>query len=439
MKRRSNAVRLLAPCIPYLLAAACMAQAQEDGTAGAEAGLTDRGDIFTDSEEHWYGLDAPTSPDYELDEIFSPHTGMFRVPLVDGPINGLLDIQRQIEEDLGLRIGFAYTQLYQQASGGPGDRWGMAGDADLLFDWALVGRGTDDVGRFFFSVEERFRFASDITPAQLSGEIGSVVGTGGPFNNRGLVIRDAFWEQRLLGARLRVLAGRAAPDDYVGAHRLASANFAFFNASVAGNPTMAAVGHGPLALVSIHPTDYFYATLGGANAYSVTTQSSISSLFDEGRIYGFGEVGVTSDVERLGPARLAFTGWNMPARELDGLPSDWGFSITVEQYVGDRLWFYGRYGYANEGLLTGIDRHMAAAVAVDGLLGSPDNLTGLGVGYAVPASDDLRDQKSVELFHLFQLTEHTQLSAGAQAIIDPANAPDDDVVGIFSLRLRVAL
>ena len=57
----------------------------------------------------------------------------------------------------------------------------------------------------------------------------------------------------------------------------------------------------------------------------------------------------------------------------------------------------------------------------------------------MPASDDLRDQKSVELFHLFQLTEHTQLSAGAQAIFDPGNAPDDDVVGVLSLRLRITL
>ncbi len=153
-----------------------------------------------------------------------------------------------------MRIGFVYTQLYQQASGGPGDRWGMSGDADLMFDWTLVGRGTKDTGRFFFSVEDRFRFIAPVTPAELSGEIGSLVNTGVPFDDRGLVIRDAFWDQRFLDARLRILAGRA-PDDYVGSHRLGSGNFAFLNASVGGNPTMAFVGHGPMALVSVHPND----------------------------------------------------------------------------------------------------------------------------------------------------------------------------------------
>jgi hypothetical protein len=208
---------------------------------------------FTYSDDHWYGLDAPTSTDYELDEIYAPHTAMFRIPLLDDGVDALLDAQRRLYDNTGLRIGFAYTQAYQQASGGSGDRWGTSGDVDLMFDWTLLGRGTEDTGRLFFSVEHRFRFGSEATPGELSGAIGSGIGTGAFFTDRGPVVRDVFWDQRLLGARLRVLAGRAAPDDYVGSHRLGSANFAFFNGAVGGNPTMAFVGHGPLVLVSAHP------------------------------------------------------------------------------------------------------------------------------------------------------------------------------------------
>jgi hypothetical protein len=89
--------------------------------------------------------------------------------------------------------------------------------------------------------------------------------------------------------------------------------------------------------------------------------------------------------------------------------------------------------------ITGIQSAWQAAVAVDGLLGSPDNITGLGVGYAEPADSSLRDETSIDLFHRFQLTEHTQFSVGSQAIFNPSNAPDDDVVGVFSLRLRFTL
>lgn len=424
-----------------LLALPCDAQTSPDRDLAPPPDSVERRDeLYTDSDAHWYDLDAPTSTDYELDDIYAPHTAMFRAPWLDDPINALIDAQLRLEAETGLRVGLAYTQVYQQATGGPGHRWGMSADADLFFDWALVGRNTPDVGRFVFAVEERFRFLSEITPGQLSGEIGSLVGTGGPFNDRGLVIRDAFWDQRLFDARLRVLAGRAAADDYVGSHRLASANFAFFNAAVAGNPTMAFPGgHGPLLLVSAHPTDSFYATAGGANAYALTTESSIDSLFDDGRIYTFGEVGYTPRIEGMGPGRYALTVWNMPGRDRRDLPSDWGFSITMEQYMADNLWLYARYGQADDGSLTGVDRHWAVAMAIDGLLGSPDNLTGLGFGYARPADGDLRDQKSFEVFHRFQITEHTQFSIGAQAIVDPSNDPDRDIVGVFSFRCRITL
>lgn len=434
-KRRRLTHWTLAWACAWVFAIPCLGQTEPAPHAPSEAEKA-----FTHDEGHWYGLDSPRSIDYQLDELYAPHTAMFKVPLIDNPINSLLDLQRRLNDETGLRTGMAYTQLYQQATGGSGDRWGTSGDVDLFFDWTLVGRGTGNAGRFFFSIEDRFRFGSEATPAELTGQIGSGVGTGGPFNDRGFVIRDAFWDQRLFDDRLRVLVGRAAPDDYVGSHRLGSANFAFFNGAIGGNPTMAFVGHGPMALVSTHPTDDFYATVGAANAYSVTPHANFDTLFDEWQIYGFGEIGVTPQfTEQLGRARYALTAWNMPGRELQGLPSDWGFSVTAEQYLTENLWVYARYGHADKGVLTGVQDAWAAALAIDGLLGSPDNLTGIGFGYTKPSNDSLRDQKSVEVFHRFQVTEHTQFTVGAQAIFDPSNKPHDDVVGVFSLRLRIDL
>jgi porin len=392
---------------------------------------------FDDSTD-WYDLDAPTAPDYELDEIFEPHTAMFNVPLIDGPIDFLIEQQRAFEERTGLRVGAIYTQLYQVASGGPGIRSGGAGDLDVLFAWTLLARDTDDFGRLFFTIEERFKFGP-IPPSQLRNEIGSLVGTTGAFNDRGFAIRDVFWDQRFCDGTVRFVIGRGAPDDYVGSHRLQSSNFGFFNGNLSGNVTTAFPGHGPLAVASIHPIESFYATVGGANAYGVTTESSIDKLFDEGKIYGFGEVGVTPGIDGLCPGRIAVTGWNMPPRQLNGLSSDWGLSFTIEQYLSQRLWVYGRYGFVDRGVITGVESAWQAALAIDGLLGSPDNITGIGFGYAVPADGDLRDEKSIDSFHLFQVTKHIQFSLGAQLFIDPSNSPDTDVLGVFSIRLRVEL
>lgn len=102
------------------------------------------------------------------------------------------------------------------------------------------------------------------------------------------------------------------------------------------------------------------------------------------------------------------------------------------------LWVYARYGFADRGI-TGVESAWQAALAIDGLLGSPDNITGIGFGYSEPANGELCDEKAIDAFHRFQLTQHTQFSVGAQAIFDPSNSPDHDVVGAFSFRLRVEL
>lgn len=388
---------------------------------------------------NWYELDAPTSADYALDDIFTPREPILVLPFVDRPIEYLIRKQEDLYDRYGLRVGFAYTSLYQQATGGPGSRWGWATDLDLMFDWTLVGRGTPNTGRFVFSVEERYRnTGAPQTPSNLRNEIGSLVGTTGAFNDRGLVVRDAFWDQRLYDDRLRVLVGRAAPDDYVGSHKLQSSNFGFFNGNFSGNVTTPWPGHGPMALVSVRPTDWFYATLGGANAYSTTTQMQVSSLFDEGKIFTFGEVGVTPTINGLGRGQYAVTLWYMPERENINSPEGQGISVTLQQYLSDTLWCYARYGYA-DGDILGVESAYQVGMAVDGLLGSRDNLTGLALGFAQPSFAGGRDETSIEVFQRFQLTRFSQFTVGAQAIIDPSNAPDKDVIGVFSFRLRFVL
>jgi hypothetical protein len=392
---------------------------------------------FSLEPDGWESVDSPDAVDNELDYSYEPHRGMFRSPLrgLTGPVSSWRD---QLYEDTGLRVGLRYMTQFQQASGGPGERGGAASDIDLMFDWTLVGRGTANTGRFVFTVEERYRdWYEDITPQALRGEIGSLVGTTGAFTDRGLVIRDVLWDQRLLDGRLRLLGGRGAPDDYAGSHRFQSSVMGFFNGNLAGNVTTPWPGHGPLVLASVHPNEQFFITAGTANSYSTTTQSQFSSL-DEGKLFTFGEVGYSPMVNGVGRALITVTGWYMPSRDDPDRPSDQGISFTYQQDIGDDYWVMGRYGYADEGLTT-VQSAGQAAAAVEGLLGSPENATGVGIGYAEPANGALREETSIDAFHRFQLTEHTQFSIGAQLFINPSNAPEKDTVGVFSLRLRIDL
>lgn len=377
--------------------------------------------------------EGPTSPIDELDEIAARRRGIIRVPGYDDALDGLQQLLGRLERDIGLRTGFAYTTVFAIASGGPGDRNGFAGDVDLMFAWDLIGRGTADRGTLVFTMEDRFRQAEQ-TPNALGRVLEVLTTPVNAFNDRGFVIRDLHWRQRFFDDRLRVLVGRADPSDYLGTMRLASSNNAYMNRALATNPSVAWPGHTPTVGFSVLPTDWFYASFAAANAYGTTTTVGINTI-DELDLFWGGEFGVTPDWEGIGVGRYRIFLWQTDARPLDNLPLDRGLSVVLEQDIGDMLFVWTRYNYA-DATVTNIRQMAQGGFGLRGLIGSPDDLTGFGFSYGQPRVG-LADEKVFEVFHRFQLTPHTQLSFDAQLIVDPSFNADQDVLGVFGVRLRV--
>lgn len=379
--------------------------------------------------------DGPESEGFELDEMSRRRRGIFDLGGMNAPFDALRGGLNDLYEKTGLRVGFAYTMLLQQASGGPGERTGAAGDLDFITRWTLVGRGTKNTGTLAFDGEYRFKIG-DEPPSALGRTLGTLTNTTGGFNDRGWVVRDAYWLQRLFEDQLRVLIGRADVSDWAGGHRLQSINLYFSNRAFSANASVAwPNGHGPAAGVSFLPTDWFYVTAGAANAYSQSNTIEIDSL-DQGDFFWFSEFGLTPMIEGLGEARFRVLLWRMDEREELGLPEDQGISFIADQNFGERLYGFFRYGYS-DATLTNIRNSVQLGAGYRGLIGSPDDVTGLAGSWAEPASDG-RDEKVVELFHRFQIFESTQLSFGAQLIIDPSFNAEQDTLGVFTARLRIA-
>jgi len=386
----------------------------------------------------WVGSESPDSVSRELDLIYSPLDPSLDVPLLDTPIDHILAATASLEEATGLRLGFAYTTVFQQASAGRGTRRGFSGDLDIMASWTLIGRGTENTGRLVFSVEERHNIGPN--PASvLRGEIGTLHPVTNGFNDRGFVVRDAYWIHRLFDGKFGYAIGRGDTSDFFGAHRMQSLNNSFSNRALSANTTIPSPGHGLFAGVSFRPVPEFYATIGGANAYANTNINDMKYL-DEGQFFSFGEFGYTPDIEGLGSGRYRVVIWNIDSRDRRASsPNDNGFSIIIDQDLGERFLVFARYGYADDGRVTGIRQSVEGGMGVRGLLGSADNMTGLAVAYSVPQLSSARDEKVVECFHRWQLTRHTQFSLGVQGIFDAANAdPSNDAVAAFTARFRIA-
>lgn len=347
-------------------------------------------------------------------------------------------LKREFDELAGrtnLRIGLAHTLLFQQASGGPGERWAGGGDLDLLAKWTPVGAGTKDTGVVAFAGEYRYQIG-DQAPSALGGEIGTLLPTTNGFGERPMTVKELYWDQRLFEDRFRYAVGRVDPENLFGGHRLQSANTYFLNKAFSSNPTVAYPGPGLVAAAQVKPAPWLYVDGGIVDANGSATVGNFEGFFEDGEFLFFGEAGVTPDIAGLGTGRYRLAIWSIDAREAADKPSDGGITLSFDQDIGESLIAFARYGHA-DGDVTGVTDSVQGGVGIEGVLGE-EHMLGLAGAWSEPADDDSRAEKVMEMFQRFQLTETTQLTLGAEAIFEPSNAPDDDVLGVFSVRLRVS-
>jgi len=380
--------------------------------------------------------ESTVNAEAELAEIYADNENYLELLGGKSPLDLLANPMEELYRRTGLRLGVANTMLWAQPFGGQSDLSGFGGDLDLISSWTLIGRGTEDTGRFVFTGEYRYRMA-DQTPSLLRGQMGTLIPPINTFNDRGWVIRDCYWIQRLWDARIRILVGRADISDYVGSHWMQNVNNSFANRSFSANPAVPFPGHGPMAGISLRPVEQFYLTAGAINGYSDTTEVGLETLFDEWDLFSTAEVGWTPVIEGLGPGRYAFMAWHMDARELWNLPEDYGFTFIADQNLGDGWQVFARYAW-NDGPLTGIRNLGQAGVGRDGFFGREDDLTGFALSLADPSAHNVRYETVLEIFHRFQLTRHTQFSVGLQLIANPVNAPDNETAGVFYARVRTS-
>ena len=380
--------------------------------------------------------EATTNTPAELAEIYAPNDGHLEALGVNKPLDYLINPLDSLYEKTGLRIGVANTMLFMQPMGGRSSQYGAAGDLDFLSSWTLIGRGTPDTGRFVFTGEYRYQLGAQ-PPSRIGAQMGTVVGPTNAFDDRGWVIRDAYWVQRLFDARVRILFGRADPSDYVGAHWLQNVNNSFINRSFARNPAIPFPGHGPMLGISFRPINEFYATAGASNAYSTTIRDEIDTVFNEWQLFTFGEIGYTPNWPGLGEGRYAFGLWHMDARSKFSLPEDYGFTFIADQNLTKNLQVFARYSYS-DGTLTNVRQAAQIGIGLSGLLGRKDDLTGAAFALTVPRRNSSRNETVLEIFHRFQVSQNTQLSVGLQLIANPGNAPENETAGIFYARLRAS-
>lgn len=379
---------------------------------------------------------APESVDRELEDAAARPEGILK----HGPVSLIDPLWVEMNKGLdhvGLQVGIAYTMVFQAASGGPGERDLAGGDIDFFGDWRLLGpKGGENNGLLYFATEQRHDLGTDLAPSSLGGQVGSLWGTTNGFGEQDYTVKELYWQQHFGKDRFILRIGKIDAENYYNSNYWQSDSKYFMNQAFSSFPVRAFPSNGLGINATAKLSDEWYISAGTQDAQGKKTEAGFDTLFEDFNLFSAFEVGFTPNIEDVGQGTYRLTYWYRDAGESNHKPHDNGFTLSIDQHVGEHLIPFFRAG-VGDGNINGIEHMVAAGLGWQGKIISLSDVVGVAGAWGDPADHDLDSQFATEVFYRLQASPDNQITIGYQVIFDPALDPDHDVVGVFELRWRI--
>ena len=376
---------------------------------------------------------APNSVEQDLADADARPAGIFKY----GPVSLIDPLWKEMNksfDDVGLKVGFAYTIVYQTATGGDD---AAGGDVDLFGDWRLLGaKDSPNRGLAVFSAEYRHDVGTGIAPASLDTEIGSLWGTTNGFGEQDPCLKEFYWQQHINNDNLILRAGKIDAENYYNSNYWQSDSKYFLNQAFSSFPVRAFPSNGLGWNATAKIEDDYYISTGFQDAQGKKTESGFDTFFDDFNLFSALELGWTPEIRNWGRGTYRATGWYRDAGQSTGTPHDAGFDISIDQHVSPEWIPFLRAG-VGEGNINGIEAMVSGGIGWQGKLITASDVVGFGGAWGKPSDHDLDDQYALETFYRLQVSGDNQFTLGYQVIINPSLQPDDDVVGVLELRWRI--
>jgi hypothetical protein len=360
------------------------------------------------------------------------------VSLIYDPIQ---DLKAWTSENWRLDLGARAAFFFQQASGGPGERTAASQDYRVYGTWHAINweEGEEgSAGNVYFRTEYRGEMGTKIPVQQIFTQIGALTPTAYGQDEHDFALVQFYYEQFLFDGDLRLRAGKIDPDDYFNLGRFAD-DYRYFSHTLfsdfpASNHPSGGLGFNAQWYISPEWT----LTGGFSDVQGRKTESGFST-FDEGKfIYGL-DVTYSPKIDGLGQGNYRFGVEYRDGVEDKGRPSDTAFYINIDQEIAKDFAPFIRWGHGT-GRSTGVEDAFSAGLGIDNCFNRPGDAFGVGFGFATAdeSVDSPRDvEYAGEIFYRLQLSRAIQYTIGGQIILDPVNNPDQDVIGIFEMRLVI--
>lgn len=348
-----------------------------------------------------------------------------------------------VDEKSGLSMGFAYTTLYQAATSGDylGPRDGGSGDLDILGRWEFfhtdVHEGFINKGTMGFSGEYRHQIGGATTPSELGDSLGSLWGTTSGFNEKDLSLVQWWWQQLLMDEHLWFRIGIIDLSDIFDVYRFNSANFFFLNAAFSDNPAIPFPDVGLGGVIRWDPGHDVFAIVGWGDVEGRKTGTVRSSLNKSDAWFSAMTLGWNPKVGDMGKGLYQVTGWHSDQQHDSDIPSAAGFSIILQQDLGNGWTPFTRYAYSDDAVVD-TRQIVTGGVVYKGNGKREEDRMGVALAWGEPHNPDYRNQWTAELFYRWAATPEFQITPLAQIIYHPSKNPNDQVIGLFGLRARLS-
>lgn len=359
------------------------------------------------------------------------------------PHDTLLDPARlkdSLEEDFGLNLGLDYNALWNHLSDSPADRDAVSGAVRFYGEWKPFHRDPETTGRLVFKVENRHRLGTDLAVSPLLPAAG-VAGLSGPtFSDAGNILTNFYWTQSFCDNRYAVIFGIVDTTDYVDVYGLVNPWTDFGNLSFSTNPAIPAPsqGLGAAAYCRLTPNWYLLGGIADANGDPGDPGDAFGSFFEDGELFKHVEFGWIESFDSRFTDNIHVTVWQVDERSAAGVNDGWGVTFSASRLVGDRWLPFFRAGWADDGGAL-LERSVSAGIGCK--INERGDYLAFGASWGRPdpatTGGSHRNQYTFETFYRWQVLPQFQIAPGFQWIVDPAYAPSESGLAVFSLRSRI--
>jgi porin len=417
------------PLVPAAFAQS-RASAEEQDAQGGEAGLA------------FGGPDAPSnriSSDRRLSDALIPTD--FATPYWAW--------KNRLLEERGLTFGMEYNSTILTATDTVAGEDELAAGGIFRFSgaWQAVDRNGSSPGALIFLFEHTHSY-SDVDVSAFAIQNTGYAGVSNiPHNDDGWRLNTLYWDQKFMDGDLEFIVGFVDITDYVDVYPLVSPWTDFFNLSFSiGAGALDIASDGGLGIAGgawITDSIYTIAGIADLNANAEQPWRGFKTFVDDHEYFKHFEIGWTgSSKEAYYLDNVHVTLWHTDDR--GGVEDGFGGVLSLTHSIGDKWLAYLRAGFANDGG-SPLDKSVSigGGYTPSGLakLGSGSQL-GFGAAWGQPNGavfgSGLDDQYTFEVYYRLQVTRELAITPSVQLLVEPAINPEQDVVGLFGLRGRLA-